>query len=234
MKQLIAIQHVGFEDLGSYQQVFEDNHFQIRYLHAGLDDLAEIDPLAADLVVVLGGPIGAYDVADYPFLNGELAWIQARLEAQKPILGFCLGAQLIARALGAKVYPGPVTEIGWLPLQLTEAGKGSPVRHLDGALTHMLHWHGDTFDLPAGATLLASTETCRHQAFSIGEHCLAFQCHPEVDATRIEAWLVGHACELAKHGIDVPALRQQSAAFGPALTAQGRRCIEDWLKAVPW
>lgn len=234
MKQLIAIRHVGFEDLGSYHQFFEDQEFEIRYVEAGLEDLSELAPQAADLVVVLGGPIGAYEEESYPFLTKELEFIKARLNAQKPILGFCLGAQLIARALGSKVYPGPATEIGWIPLQLTDAGKHSPARHLDGGVTNMLHWHGDTFDLPEGATLLASTETCQHQIFSVGPHCLAFQCHPEADTPKIESWLIGHACELEKHSIHVRTLRKQSAEFGPALKTQGTLCIEEWLRDIQW
>lgn len=234
MKQLVAICHVGFEDLGSYHTVFEKNGFNISYLDAGLSNIEGLDPLTADLVVVLGGPIGAYEEESYPFLEQELAFIQARLKAEKPILGFCLGAQLIARALGSRVYPGPATEIGWVPLSLTHDGEKSPVRHLDGVLTNMLHWHGDTFDLPDGATLLASTDTCAHQVFSWGDNCLAFQCHPEVDTDKIESWLVGHACELAKHDISVSLLREQSVRLGPALRAQGTLCIEEWLKGVQW
>jgi GMP synthase (glutamine-hydrolysing) len=98
--------------------------------------------------------------------------------------------------------------------------------------TSMLHWHGDTFDLPAGATLLASTDLCRHQAFSWGRAALGFQCHPEARATDLERWFIGHACEIAGAGLSVPRLREDTMRFGPALASQGTKCFSDWLAAV--
>lgn len=232
MKSAVAIRHLAFEDLGSFAEVLAQRAVALRYLEAGVDDLSRLDPAEPDLLVVLGGPIGACDEALYPFIVDELRLIEARLRAGRPTLGICLGAQMMARALGARVYPGPGKEIGWTPLRLSEAGRASPLAQLDGALTSMLHWHGDTFDLPAGATLLASTDFCRHQAFSWGEHALAFQCHPEVQAGQIERWLIGHAGELAAAGLSVPELRRASARFAPTLEAQAARTFADWLDAL--
>lgn len=233
MKTLLALRHVAFEDLGAFAPALEARGYAIEYLEPGLQPLSARDPQAPDLLVILGGPISVYENALYPFLNGEIDFIRDRLQAGKPTLGICLGAQLIACALGARVYPGPAVEIGWTPLSLTDAGAQSPVRHLDAALTDMLHWHGDTFDLPPGAELLASTPACRHQIYRRGPECLAFQCHPEADGDRIESWLVGHACELGKHRIDIPALREQSRARAAALRRQGRLCLEEWLDGLP-
>jgi hypothetical protein len=121
MKTVFAIRHVAFEDLDSFAPTLMERGYTIRYLEAGQDDLAALDPLAGDLWVVLGGPIGVYEEEAYPFIRDELRLLQARLEAGRPTLGICLGAQLIASALGARVYPGGRKEIGWKPLALTEA-----------------------------------------------------------------------------------------------------------------
>jgi len=131
-----------------------------------------------DLVVVLGGPIGAYEQEDYPFIADEIAILRARVAANRPTLAICLGAQILAQALGARVYAG-TKEIGWAPLKLTEAGQRSVLRDIGRDATPVLHWHGDTFDLPDGADRLASTPECANQAFSLGA-TLAVQFHPEV------------------------------------------------------
>jgi GMP synthase (glutamine-hydrolysing) len=138
----------------------------------------------------------------------------------------------MARALGARVYPGRAREIGWTPLTLTAAGRTSPLAHLDASRTSMLHWHGDTFDLPGGAELLASTDVCAHQAFAWGPRALAFQCHPEARARDLERWYIGHACELAQQGVSVQQLRCDSARHGPALAVQGALCLQAWLEGA--
>ncbi len=222
-----VVRHLQFEDLGTFAAVLEERGYRIHYLEAGLDNLA---PAAhAELLIILGGPIGAYEEERYPFLHDELALLRTRLAEERPTLGICLGAQLMARALGAAVYPGPGKEIGWFPLNLTPQGADSPLAPLAGELTNMLHWHGDTFDLPEGAQLLASTPLCRHQAFSLGKHALAFQCHPEADASRIEQWLIGHAGELNAMGIDPVQLRRESQHHAARLRQQGRECLRRWL-----
>ena len=232
MASAVAIRHIGFEDMGTFAAVLSERGTDLRYLDAGIDDLAKFDPCAPDMLVVLGGPIGAYEEESYPFVLDEIRLLERRLSADLPTLGICLGAQMMARALGARVYPGPVKEIGWSPLTLTEAGRTSPLAYLDGKKTSMLHWHGDTFDLPAGATLLASTDLCRHQAYSWGRGALAFQCHPEARTAELERWFIGHACEIAAAGLSVPRLRADTARFGPVLETQGAKCFSDWLTRV--
>jgi GMP synthase (glutamine-hydrolysing) len=228
MKRVTAIRHVPFEDLGSFASVLTDHGFEIRYVDCGIDEIATLDPSAPELLIVLGGPIGAYEDNLYPFIKNEIRLLERRLTAQRPTLGICLGAQMIARALGARVYSAPHKEIGWSRLMLTDAGRRSPLQHLTAPV---LHWHGDTFDLPRDAILLASTEKCSNQAFSWGDSVLALQFHPEVTAQNLEQWLIGHACEIsAAAGVSVPMLRHDTARFVGGLQVQGGNCIAEWLK----
>ena len=232
MKSALALRHVAFEDLGTFAAVLAARGIELRYVEAGVDDLARLDAGTPDLLVVLGGPIGAYEEASYPFILDELRLLERRLARDLPTLGICLGAQLMARALGARVYPGPAKEIGWAPLTLTPSGTASPLAHLSGERTSMLHWHGNTFDLPENATLLGSTDLCRHQAYAWGRSALAFQCHPEARTVDLERWYIGHAAELTAAGLSVPELRAAGRRFGPVLETQGARCFEAWLQAV--
>ena len=158
MRCCLAVRHIAFEGLGLLDDLLVARGFSSRYLDAGVDAIAADTLLDADLVVILGGPIGVYEGEAYPFLAGELAAIAARLASKRPTLGICLGAQMIAKALGAAVAPGPRKEIGWAPIELTEEGRTSVLAPLTD--TPVLHWHGDNLDLPAGAARLAATEAC--------------------------------------------------------------------------
>lgn len=230
MKSCIAIRHVSFEDLGIFGKPIEDAGYEISYLEAPFDDLSVAEQ--ADLVVFLGGPIGVYEEEAYPYLQQELAVAAHRLAANKPMLGLCLGAQIIARAAGAKVYPGDNgKEIGWYPITLTQAGQESPMAALGQGDRQMLHWHGDTFDLPQGSVLLASSARYENQIFSMGDNVLAFQCHPEADPTQIENWLVGHALEIAlTEGTGPLKIREETGTFGQALVARGQLALTRWLQ----
>jgi GMP synthase (glutamine-hydrolysing) len=225
----VALRHVYFEDLGSFEPVLVQAGYRIVYhdVTAGLD----ADQIAdADLLVILGGPIGAYDDNAYPFLRDELNILARRLAADLPTLGICLGAQLIARTLGSRVYPAPAKEIGWSEIALSAEGRTSPLRALAG--TALLHWHGNTFDLPDGCIHLASTALCRNQAFARGPRLLGLQFHPEVRAEDFERWLVGHAAELTAARIDPSRLRAEAAEAGPSLEPKTALMIQEWLGAL--
>ena len=231
MKTVLAIRHVHFEDLGVFAAVFSKAGYQIRYQDAGVDDLTIVDSLVADIVVVLGAPIGANEEDKYPFLVDELRIIDRRMDAKRPTLGICLGAQLMARALGASVYPGAANEIGWSTLSLTSEGRNSPLNPLDEQ--PVLHWHGDTFSLPRGAVRLASTPITENQAFAFGPAALAVQFHPEAQPEGFERWLIGHACEIAgTQGVSVPQLRTKMRAHGAASAARGQAFLTQWLAGL--
>jgi GMP synthase (glutamine-hydrolysing) len=222
----VAIRHVSFEDLGSFVGPIEKAGYRVSYCDVGLGQLSELDPIEPDLLVVLGGPIGVYEDMKYPFLTRETQLISQRLAADLPTLGICLGAQLLASALGSAVYPAKKKELGWATIDLSEAGRQSVVRHLEN--TQVLHWHGDTFDLPAQCEHLASTELCRNQAFRRGSNVLGFQFHPEAAARGFERWLIGHACELSAQ-TDVCELRNDTVKFAPILEARALAVIEEWI-----
>ncbi|SCZ65610.1 glutamine amidotransferase [Thiohalomonas denitrificans] len=228
--QVTVVRHMAFEDLGVFADVFRTRGLIPSTIDAGVDDLAPLEE--ADLAVVLGGPIGVYETDRYPFLKQELSLLEKRLAAGRPTLGICLGAQLIVRALGGRVYPGGSKEIGWGSVRLTEAGKHSCLAAIE--TQPVLHWHGDTFDCPTGAQLLAGTELYPNQAFSYGSNVLALQFHAEADSRRIEQWLIGHTSELTTADIDVPTLREASQVHGEGLRAAGRKLLSDWLDQIEW
>lgn len=230
MKKVIALRHIHFEDLGTLEPVLAEQGYQVQYVDPSVESLRHLSERDADLLIVLGGPIGAYDEKIYPFLSGELELIQKWLLAGKPLLGICLGAQLIARALGANVYPLGVKEIGFAPLTLTQAGAQSALAAVDGI--PVLHWHGDQFDIPDGAVRLAGTPVGANQAFSFGAQVLGLQFHLEADTNKLERWLVGHANELGQADIDPHALRADAAQIGKRLHAAARLVLENWLSQL--
>ena len=223
----VAVTHVPFETIGGFGAVLKDAGIHCEHVDAATGDLSPARDAA--LLVVMGGPISANDVHRFPFLNDELALIEHRVENNKPTIGVCLGAQLIARVMGARVYPMAQKEIGWSSLNLTEAGRQSPLAHLT---TPVLHWHGETFDLPAGAESLASTALCPHQAFAAGRHVLALQFHAEVGAQAQERWLVGHISELDQVNANLDELRRDAAEWGERGKANGGRMLQQWLRAL--
>lgn len=225
-----VLRHVPFEHLGVLGPLLEQRRVAIETIDVPTAGLARLDALDSDLLIVLGGPIGAGDGADFPFLDAEIEHLERRLAARMPTLGICLGAQLMARALGARVRPAPRREIGWAPVALTAAGQSGCLGHLGHDSPTVLHWHGDNADLPAGAERLAYTDACPNQAFAWGDHALGLQFHLEARPADIEAWLVGHVVEIGQtRGVSVAGLRGDTARFGPTLAARAPAVFDDWL-----
>ena len=231
MRRTTVLRHVHFEDLGSLSLPLAERNYQVHYVDVGLDDIDAQVGMDTELLIVLGGPIGVYEHTIYPFLDQELAVLKRRMAANRATLGICLGAQLMAWALGADVRPGPQKEIGWARVELSDAGRDGPLRHLSDV--PVLHWHGDMLDLPAGAVRLASTNICPNQAFAVGRNLLGFQFHPENDGAGFERWLIGHAAEISHApGVTVPQLRDQCAKYAAAAGAAGQKCLREWLDGL--
>jgi len=147
------------------------------------------EPSAYDGLLIMGGPQGAYEDALHPWMAGEKAAIRAAIASGKPVLGICLGSQLLASVLGARVYPHTEKEIGWWPVKFdVSRTRGTPLEVFGGESV-MYHWHGDTFDLPAGATHVATSAACAHQAFLYKDKVMGLQFHPEISADTIDRWV---------------------------------------------
>lgn len=227
---VVVLRHVTFEDLGVIGDVLGERGMGARVLEVGVDALDVGEVADSDLAVVLGGPIGVGDRERYPFLVEEQEAVRARLEVSGPTLGVCLGAQLMAAALGAEVSPTGRHEIGWAPLGLTAEGRDSVLAPLEGL--PVLHWHGDQFAIPRGARRLAETPGFPNQAFDLGPRVLGLQFHLEVRPERIESWLVGHAVELAAAGVDPRDLREQARTVGVQLPETAREIVRAWVEGA--
>lgn len=177
-----SLQHVAFEDIGSLTRDIESRGFTLTTTHwykgESAPDLSEFDAL-----IVMGGPMGVYDEDIYPWLTTEKALIKRAIGAGKKVMGICLGAQLIADVLGASVSRNKYREIGWFPISTHASTEQHPVAAILNRCKTVFHWHGDTFELPANAQLLASSEACQHQAFVIGNQIYGFQFHLETTET---------------------------------------------------
>ncbi|HET7089619.1 MAG TPA: type 1 glutamine amidotransferase [Anaerolineae bacterium] len=186
------------------------------------------DPSGYDLLLILGGEMNVYQEAKYPWLVEENRAIQKALAENKPVLGACLGGQLLAKALGARVHLNAAPEIGLTPIALTEAGKRDPLfAGLSNGL-ETVEWHCDTFDIPAGAVALASSAGCANQAFRFGDRAYGFQFHPEITPAMLAEWIKVTPGDL----VDGPAFLNEVEMKAEALRAQAERLIDNFLGRV--
>lgn len=227
MKSALIVRHTPYEGIAGFRVPVEAAGYELTRIDVGDPAFPQVDFDEPDLLLVMGGPMGVYETESHPWIAGEITRLARRIMLGRPTIGVCLGSQMIAAAMGARVYAGPVKEVGFAPMTITPDGLDSPLRHIEAV--PILHWHGDTFDLPEGVELLASTDRYSHQAFRRGNNLLALQCHPEMgEDPRIDIWLEDEAY-IAEAGLDVAALRAQHDAHGPAAVAAGRKLIADWL-----
>lgn len=196
MKQILVIQHVPFEGPAMIGQWAEEKGWQLQSVFPETEDLSRFGEPAADLVVLTGGPMNVDETERYPWLADEAGWLRRQIESGCRVFGICLGAQMIAKALGARVYPAGCKEIGWAPVQWNDNVKRLLNTGIENNHT-VLHWHGDTFDLPDGATLLASTKRVRNQAFLYKENVAGFQFHIEMDQPAVASILTACIHETA-------------------------------------
>jgi GMP synthase (glutamine-hydrolysing) len=206
MPKLLVVQHVPYEILGTLDPLLRQSRFRIRYVNYGRHPDARPDPASYDGIVVLGGPMNVDEVDRYPHLATEIDLIRRALDRRMPLLGICLGAQLIAAALGAPVARSPRKEIGWHDVSPTPDAGDDPLLGHFGEVERVFQWHGDAFDIPESAVRLAASGGCPNQAFRYGSNVYGLQFHLEVDEAMIQRWV-----------LHVPAHRAEIAAMNGAV-----------------
>ncbi len=231
MKSALIIRHVPYEGVAGFRQPIEDAGYVVDRIDVTDASFSSVDLSQPDLVIMMGGPMGVYEAEQYPWISCQLGRLSRRLEADRPTLGVCFGAQMMAAALGAPVYAGPVKEVGFKPVAISDVGASSPLRHLNDV--SVLHWHGDTFDLPDSVELLASTDAYAHQAFRRGRNLLALQFHAEMgEDPRFDAWVDAWPESVVEAGRDIVSMRREHDELGPLAVAAGRRMIGEWLEGL--
>ncbi len=234
MRKLLVCQHVPYELLGTLNPLFKEHGFRIRYVNFGR--FPELQPSLEGYngLVILGGPMNVDQGHRFPHLHHEVKMVEAALKKEIPVLGVCLGAQIIAKALGAQVGQNPEKEIGWHDVFLTEAGKKDFLFATFQQPEKIFHWHGDTFEIPRGAVHLAASEICKNQAFRYGKKVYGLQFHLEVDEPMIERWLVvphhKEEMENLKGKVDPKDIREQTPRHIHRLKSLSHSAFSEFIK----
>jgi GMP synthase (glutamine-hydrolysing) len=236
MSRLMVFQHVAAEPLGTLHARIRSRGHRIRFHNFQRHPDAQPNVDRYHGLIVLGGPMNVEDQHRHPHLKTELLAIEAALRQGKPVLGICLGAQLLAHVLGAPVRRHTALEIGWYDLKTTSQGREDPVLGHLGECAPVFQWHGCTYDLPADAVQLARTDTCEQQAFRFGSNAYGFQFHLEADEAMIERWLKlpAYRDELAGAGIgrDEDSIRAATIAQLAAMQTLAKAAFNNFLDLV--
>ena len=233
MSEVVVFQHDPFEDLGFFAEVLEKQHAAYRVVRLFHDEMPEENWEQVKALIILGGPMNVDDESSFPILRWEKRIIRAAIDEAVPILGICLGAQLIATTLGAAVFHGAVKEIGWSPISITPMAKSIPYSATCPRTPTVFQWHGDGFELPSAAILLASSQHYRTQAFRLGKTIYGLQFHLEVTPRMIERWLDERTKDLALAPYVQPdKIIADTQNYAPALKYYGERFLAEFLRRV--
>lgn len=231
--KILVFQHVPFEPLGTLDPLLKESGFRIRYVNFGRQPESKPALEKYEALIVLGGPMNSDQIDSYPNLITEVEIIRDAVEREMSILGVCLGAQLLAKALGGSVSRNPVREIGWYDVELTESGVNDPVLSAFARKQQVFQWHEDGITLPPNTVNLASSPASAVQAFRYGKHAYGFQFHLEASQTLIERWLSvpDHQATLDEEHerISAEAIRQQTAESIDSLQEMSQRTFSRWI-----
>jgi GMP synthase (glutamine-hydrolysing) len=230
--QVLVFQHARSEGLGTIEGALRGSGHSFKYLRTFE---GESVPKNADNLrglVIMGGPMGVYEHAKYPFLKDEMKLIESFLKEGKPILGVCLGSQLLAAALGAEVKKGPRKEIGWYLVHLNASAAEDRLFEDQPSSFTAYHWHGDVFNLPADAVPLASSDLTALQAFRHGENVYGFLFHMEVTQEQIQTMLQEFSEEIEQEKLDGPGILSSSSAYFPPMREIGNAIFGRWAAAL--
>jgi len=215
-RSIMVLRHEHFEHLGYFAEILNDLH--IPFVYSDLNDKLDLGPHTG--LIVMGGPQSAND----PDMSAEMHFIQQVIDEHYPVLGICLGAQLIAKALGAHVYRNHEKEIGWAPVHFTEIAHGDPLLGGLDSPTTFFHWHSETFTQPSGTELLAYSDKCRQQAFRYRDSVYGIQFHPEITPAMVVDW----STQPVNCG-DVDSLEAPIDPYAAATEPLARHILEGWI-----